>query len=167
MSAFSLTENQAVGQSAAQSELEVLSFRLGAETYGINILSVQEIRGWEVPTRMAGAPPSVLGVLNLRGVIVPVIDLRLRLGLPAQFDAVTVTVVLNLAGRTVGLVVDAVSTVVGLSPDQIKPSPAFSAADDAAPLRGIVTLQEDGAERLMLLLDIDRLLAPSGLALAA
>ena len=163
MSAFTQNEtlavHQAVRQAAALPALECLSFRLGAETYSIDILCVQEIRGWDAPTHIAGAPPHVLGVLNLRGVIVPVIDLRQHFGLPAGFDDVTVTVVLNVSGRTVGAVVDSVSTVVALTPDQIKPSPAFSAGIQSAPLRGIATLEEDGQRHLLMLLDIERLLA--------
>lgn len=120
---------------------------------------MQEIRGWDAPTHVAGAPPHVLGVLNLRGVIVPMIDLRRHFGLPATFDAVTVTVVLNVSGRTVGAVVDSVSTVVALAPDEIKPSPAFRAGVQSAPLRGIATLDEDGERHLLMLLDIEGLLA--------
>lgn len=171
MSAITTTELQAVDQAAhpaiGPQALECLSFRLGAEEYGIDILCVQEIRGWDAPTRIAGAPADVLGVLNLRGVIVPVIDLRLRFGLPAAFDAVTVTVVLNLDGKTVGLVVDAVSTVVALSAGQIKATPAFSTGIQTAPLRGIATVQEDGRQRLLMVIDIERLLAHADLGAAA
>lgn len=167
MSAFSLTESQAVRQTTTQPDLEFLSFRLGAEEYGINILAVQEIRGWDVPTRMAGAPPHVLGVLDLRGVIVPVVDLRVRFGLPATFDAMTVTVVLSVAGRTVGLVVDAVSTVVALTSDQVKPTPTLGAGSATAPLLGIASVQDEGGQRLMLLIDVQRLLAQADVGLAA
>lgn len=167
MSAFTLTETQTVSQTATQPDLEFLSFRLGAEEYGIDLLSVQEIRGWEPPTRLAGSSPCVLGVLNLRGVIVPVADLRLRLGLPAAYDAMTVTVIVNMAGRTVGLVVDAVSTVIALTPAQIRPPPALRAAALSAPLLGIACVQDESCQRLMLLIDIQRLLAQADLGLAA
>ena len=88
---------------------EYLSFKLGQEEYGIDILKVQEIRGYENPTRIANAPHFIKGVVNLRGVIVPIIDMRLRFGLPeAQYNSFTVVIILNIAHRTVGMVVDSV-----------------------------------------------------------
>lgn len=132
---------------------EYLSFRLGAEEYGIDILKVQEIRGYEQPTRMVNAPSHVLGVLNLRGTIVPILDMRLAYGLTPTYDGQTVSIVLNIGQRVIGMVVDAVSDVVELKGPDIKPAPAVGAAVDATTVIGIATLPE----RLLILLDIDRL----------
>lgn len=137
---------------------ECLSFRLGDEEYGIDILRVQEIRGYEVPTHIVGAPEYVRGVLNLRGTIVPVVDLRLRFGMEARFDASTVTVVLNVGGRTVGAVVDSVSDVLQLSPAQIKPAPAFSDDVNTDYINGLGTIDLGGTHRMLILMDIERLM---------
>ena len=140
--------------------LEYLAFRLGAVEYGIDILKVQEIRGYEVPTRIASAPAHIRGVLNLRGVIVPVVDLRLRLGqAEANFDRLTVTIVLHLERGMVGAVVDAVSDVTLLTPEQIRSAPQFDSAVDAAFITGIGTLGEGERQRMLVLLDIEQLMA--------
>jgi len=111
---------------------EFLTFRLGAEEYGIDILRVQEIRSYEPPTRIANAPAFIKGVVNLRGVIVPIIDLRLKLGCPsAEYNGFTVVIVLNVRGRVVGAVVDSVSDVLELGRDEIKPAPELSSNIDA------------------------------------
>lgn len=155
-------------QPAAHTSIrEFLAFKLGAEEYGIDILRVQEIRSFEPPTRIAGAPSHVLGVTNLRGVIVPIVDLRTRLGLQPQFDTGTVTVVLNVAGRTVGAVVDAVSDVVQLGAGDIKPAPAFSGAVDARHITGIGTLGDGNHERMLILVDIEHLMSGAEMGLAA
>ena len=139
---------------------ERLSFQLGVVHYAIDILKVQEIRAYEAPTRMVNAPAYVRGVLNLRGVIVPVIDLRIKLGLPhAEFTASTVTVVLNLEQGVVGVVVDSVSDVVDLHPNQIKPAPYFDSPVAAHCITGIATVQQGDTERLLMLLDIDSALS--------
>src|SRR5574343_807420 len=122
MTALTVIEHQALEAAAPR---EVLTSRLGAEEYGIDILAVQDIRRFETATRIANAPAHVLGVMNLRGVIVPILDLRRLLGLPAENGTNTVTVVVNVGTRTVGLVVDAVSDVVALAPEQIQPKPAL------------------------------------------
>lgn len=159
MSALNHIEHQSVQQAAAAAGLqEYLSFRLGEEEYGIDILRVQEIRSYEAPTRIAGAPPEVLGVLNLRGVIVPITDLRTRFGYEAGVDAATVIVVLNIGGHVTGAVVDSVSDVVGLAPSQIKPTPGFSTAVDASHIIGIAELRSGQGERLLILLDIEQLM---------
>ncbi len=138
---------------------EVLSFRLGAEEYGIDILRVQEIRGYEPPTRVAGAPEFIKGVVNLRGVIVPVVDMRIRFGLAeVQYNTFTVVIVLNVAGRTVGMVVDSVSDVLELGAGQIKPAPDFSAAIDAAFITGLGTVRHGDEERMLILMDIEQLM---------
>jgi len=134
---------------------EVLAFRLGGEEYGIDIQRVQEIRSYERPTRIAHAPDFVKGVVNLRGAIVPIVDLRLRLGLEqAAYDAFTVVIVLNVGHRTIGVVVDAVSDVAALDAAQLRAAPALRRDRADEPLLAIATLEA----RLLLLLDIDRLL---------
>ena len=134
---------------------EFLAFKLGKEEYGIHILKVQELRGYETPTRVANAPEFVKGVVNLRGNIVPVVDMRIkfRLGEPT-YDQFTVVVVLNIGGRVVGMVVDSVSDVTTLTPDQIKPAPEMGTAFNANFLIGLGTLEE----RLLILIDIDKLM---------
>ena len=142
---------------------EYLSFRLAAEEYGIDILKVQEIRGFEEPTRIAGAPPGVLGVLNLRGVIVPIVDLRTRFGIEPHFDNITVTVVLNVERRVFGVVVDSVSDVVALTSDQVKPAPDFGGPIDARNIVGLGSIEQGEQARLLILLDIDHLVRQIGL----
>lgn len=166
MSAYTPQELRAVAASAAATPNEVLTLRLGAEEYGIDILRVQEIRSYEQPTRIAGAPAHVLGVTNLRGVIVPLVDLRCRFGLEAQYGSGTVTVVLSLAGRIVGAVVDAVSDVVALAPAQVKSAPGFSGAIGAGHITGIATLSEGDGARMLLLLDIQALMIAGEMGLA-
>ena len=134
---------------------EYLSFTLGAEHYGVDILKVQEIRGYDAVTRVPDAPDYIKGVINLRGTIVPVIDLRLKLRLDeARYDAFTVMIVLNVEDRVVGIVVDSVSDVIPLNAEQIRPTPEFGAAVDTRFISGIGT-QDD---RMLILLDIETLL---------
>jgi len=134
---------------------EFLSFTLGNEHYGVDILKVQEIRGYDSVTRVPDAPDYIKGVINLRGTIVPVIDLRLKLRLDeARYDAFTVMIVLNVDDRVVGIVVDSVSDVIPLNADQIRPTPEFGAAVDTRFISGIGT-QDD---RMLILLDIETLL---------
>lgn len=138
---------------------QFLSFRLGAEAYGIDILTVQEIRGFESPTRMVNAPADTLGVLNLRGTIVPVIDLRRRFGMPDPvFDSNTVTIVLNLPGKVVGIVVDSVSDVVNLGAEAIKPAPQFSGMVGQSDVIGLGTIETAEGTRMLILLDIERVM---------
>jgi len=134
---------------------EFLSFRLGAEEYGIEILKVQEIRGWEQPTVIANTPAFIKGVINLRGIIVPIVDLRLKFNLgEAKYDEFTVVIILSVAKRVVGAVVDAVSDVQTLAPQQIKPAPEFSAALETQFITGLGIIEE----RMLILLDIERLM---------
>lgn len=145
-----------------------LSFRLGAEAYAIDILKVQEIRSYSEPTRMAGAPSFVRGVIDLRGVIVPVIDLRLRFGLPdARTDGSTVVIVLNLAQRVVGIVVDAVNEVVDLRPEQLRAAPGFAGGLDTDFIDGLASVPTEAGERLLIVVDIERLVGSPSLGLAA
>ncbi len=141
---------------------EWLSFRLGEEEYAIDILKVQEIRGYDSVTRIAGAPAFVKGVTNLRGVIVPILDLRLRFGLgEATYDAFTVVIVLNFASRVVGVVVDAVCDVLTLAQEDLRPPPDFVAAIKAEHLFGLGIAEE----RMLILLDIEKMLLDPDLAL--
>ena len=134
---------------------EYLSFTLGNEQYGVDILKVQEIRGYDQVTRVPDAPDYIKGVINLRGTIVPVIDLRLKLRLDeARYDAFTVMIVLNVEQRVVGIVVDSVSDVIALTAEQIRPTPEFGAAVDTRFINGIGTQDE----RMLILLDIETLL---------
>jgi len=148
---------------AAQAETalprEFLSFKLGQEEYGIDILRVQEIRSYEAPTRIANAPAFIKGVLNLRGLVIPIVDLRMRLGCAsAAYDALTVVIVLNVRDRVIGAVVDSVSDVITLDPSDIKPAPALSAAIDASFILGIGCPASGDAERMLILTDIERLM---------
>ncbi len=135
---------------------EVLSFRIGAEEYGIDILKVQEIRGYEPPTRMANAPEYVKGIVNLRGVIVPIVDMRLRLGVQdIQTNDFTVSIILNIGSRTVGMVVDSVSDVMTLQASDIRPAPEFSGVLDAGQVTGLGTLGQGENARMLILMDIE------------
>jgi purine-binding chemotaxis protein CheW len=149
---------------------EFLTFRLGAEEYGIDILRVQEIRSYEAPTRIANAPEFIKGVVNLRGVIVPIVDLRLKLGCPsAEYNNFTVVVVLNVHGRVVGAVVDSVSDVLELTREQIKSAPALSSSVDPSFITGIGTVKsgsaESGSERMLILMDIEALMSSADMGL--
>jgi purine-binding chemotaxis protein CheW len=135
---------------------EYLSFTLGKEEYGIDILRVQEIRGYENPTRIANAPEFIKGVVNLRGVIVPIVDMRLRFGLPdVQYNGFTVVIVLNVGNRTVGMVVDSVSDVLELNGENIRPAPEFNGAVDANYITGLGTVKNGDAMRMLILMDIE------------
>jgi purine-binding chemotaxis protein CheW len=141
---------------------EYLTFRLGQEEYGIDILRVQEIRSYEQPTRIANAPAHVKGVINLRGVIVPIVDLRLRFNTAqCDYNDFTVVVVLHVAGRVVGAVVDAVSDVLEIAPDAIRPAPEMTSVVDASCIVGLASL----SERLLILLDIEKLMTDPAMGL--
>ena len=145
---------------------EFLTFRLGGEEYGIDILKVQEIRSYEPPTRIANAPAFVKGVVNLRGVIVPIVDMRMRFMLDdVKVDAFTVVIILNVAGRTVGIVVDSVSDVLELRPEQIKPAPEFNGSIDATYITGLGTVKSGDDERMLILMDIERMMASEEMGL--
>jgi purine-binding chemotaxis protein CheW len=145
---------------------EYLTFRLDTEEYGIDILKVQEIRGYDTVTKIAGAPAFIKGVINLRGVIVPIIDLRIKFNLgEARYDAFTVAIILNLAGRIVGAVVDSVSDVLRLDPAQIKAVPEFNSMMDAGYITGLGSVGTGDEARMLILLDIDRLMSSEDIAL--
>jgi purine-binding chemotaxis protein CheW len=136
---------------------QYLTVNLANEEYGVDILAVREIRGWTPVTRIPQAPSYVLGVLNLRGAIVPVLDLRLRFGLVREeYSATTVTVIVTVAGRNFGVVVDAVSDVVDVDAAGIRPVPDMGTAVDTEYLKGLTSV----GERMVLLLDVDKLLQP-------
>ena len=155
----------AAGSPAAQGG-EYLTFRLGAEEYGIDILRVQEIRSYEAPTRIANVPAFIKGVVNLRGVIVPIIDLRVKLGCERiEYNDFTVVVVLNVRGRVVGAVVDSVSDVLELARDDIKPAPELSSSIDASYITGIGAIKSGEAERMLILMDIEGLMSSAEMGL--
>jgi len=149
-------------QDAGAELAKILSFRLGAEEYGVDVLKVQEIKGWDTVTRVPYAPRWVLGVINLRGSIVPIIDLRVRFSFAqAPFDSTTVIIVVRVPGargeRTVGVVVDAVTEVYDIATTDIRPVPDLGGGAQAAFLQGIA----DRDDKLVMLLDIDRLVNSS------
>lgn len=142
---------------------EFLTFRLGAEEYGIDILRVQEIRSYEPPTRIANVASFVKGVVNLRGVIVPIVDLRMKFGCPShEYNSLTVVVVLNIRGRVVGVVVDSVSDVLELTRQHVKPAPEMSGSVDTRHITGIANV----GERMLILMDIEALMGSPEMGLS-
>lgn len=138
---------------------EYLSFRVGQEEYGIPILRVQEIRGYQEPTRIANSPAYMKGVVNLRGVIVPIVDLRTKLTQPATYDEITASIVLNIDSRVVGIVVDSVSDVIALTAEQISQPPHMTSGLDAGFITGIATVATAEADqRMLILIDIERVI---------
>jgi len=134
---------------------EYLTFKLDQEEYGIDILKVQEMRGYEPPTRVANAPSFIKGVMNLRGTIVPIVDLRLKFNCSkAEYNTFTVVIILNLRSRIVGVVVDSVSDVMELQPENLKSAPEIESAIDSSAVQGLGSL----GDRMLILLDIERLM---------
>ena len=143
------------GQTADGASRELLTFTLGREEYGIDILKVQEIRGYDAVTTIANTPEFIKGVINLRGIIVPIVDMRIKFKLgEVSYDETTVVIILNFANRVVGMVVDGVSDVTMLKPEEIKPAPEFGASLDTKYLRGLGTV----GERMIILVDIEKLI---------
>ena len=141
---------------------EYLTFTLGPEEYAIDILKVQEIRGYEDPTTIANAPDFLKGVINLRGTIVPIVDMRIKFNVgKADYTPFTVVIILNIASRVVGIVVDSVSDVTMLRSDQIRPAPEFAATVDTKYINGLGTL----GERMLIVVDIEKLMISSEMAL--
>ena len=147
----------------AAGPLEYLAFKLGQEEYGIDIQKVQELRSYDTVTRIANAPEHIKGVVNLRGIIVPIVDMRIkfRLGVPS-YDQFTVVIILNIASRVVGMVVDSVSDVITLTPEQIRPAPDVGAMMDTEHLIGLGTVDQ----RMLILVDIARLMLGEGMGLS-
>ena len=149
-----MTQNHA----ASGSFSECLTFRLGEEEYGIDILRVQEIRSYEAPTRIAHAPAFIKGVIDLRGVIVPIVDLRLKLACAtAEYTGFTVVIILNVGQSVLGVVVDAVADVVQIPHDALRPAPQFQSAAqvDSAFIKGIAKV----GERMLIVVDIAAMLS--------
>jgi purine-binding chemotaxis protein CheW len=141
---------------------EFLTFKLGLEEYGIEILKVQEIRGYEAVTRIANAPAYIKGVINLRGIIVPIVDMRIKFNLgEPEYTQFTVVIILNVAGRVVGMVVDSVSDVLTLKADEVRPAPEFGATLDTQYIIGLGTLDN----RMLILMDIEKLMSSTDMAL--
>jgi len=141
--------------------LEFLAFTLGKEEYGIDIQKVQELRGYDTVTRIANAPEFIKGVVNLRGIIVPIIDMRIKfnIGVPT-YDQFTVVIILHIENRIVGLVVDSVSDVLSLAADQIKPAPTVGTSLNTDYLIGLATIDE----RMLILADIDKLISSADIS---
>ena len=143
---------------------EYLTFRLDQEEYGIDILKVQEIRGYEPPTRIAHAPAFIKGVMNLRGTIIPIVDMRLKFNCSkAEYNSFTVVIILNLRNRVVGIVVDSVSDVMELSAESIRPAPDIESVIDNDCIMGLGSV----GERMLILLDIEKLMSGLDMGLAS
>mgnify|MGYP003453827089 FL=1 len=141
---------------------EFLTFKPGAEEYGMDILRVQEIRSYEEPTRMANAAPFIKGVINLRGVIVPIVDMRMRFNLSGvTYNSFTVVIVINVANRILGMVVDGVSDVISLKPDQLRPTPDLTSAIGEDHVLAIGSVED----RMLILLDIEKLMSSADMGL--
>lgn len=143
-------------------EGEYLTFVLGAEEYGLEILKVQEIRGYDAVTQIANTPEFIKGVVNLRGKIVPIVDLRIKFNLgKVEYNEFTVVIILNLHGRVVGIVVDGVSDVIALKDDQIRDVPSLVTSIDTKYIVGLATLDQ----RMLILVDIEQLMTSQEMAL--
>jgi purine-binding chemotaxis protein CheW len=143
---------------------EYLTFRLDQEEYGIDILKVQEIRGYEKPTRIANAPAFIKGVVNLRGTIVPIVDMRLKFNCArAEYNSFTVVIILNLGHRVVGIVVDSVSDVMELAQENIQAAPEVDATIDGSAVVGLGSV----GDRMLILLDIEKLMSSVDMGLVS
>jgi purine-binding chemotaxis protein CheW len=158
---MSVAQITPAGSASPSMPLEFLAFTLGAEEYGVDIQKVQELRGYDNVTRIANAPAYIKGVVNLRGIIVPIVDMRMKLsiGVPT-YDQFTVVVILSIKGTVMGMVVDSVSDVTTLLPEQIKPAPQISQNSEADYVTGLGSLDE----RLLILVDIERLMGSHDVA---
>lgn len=156
--------NNIAENTSEQQRLEFLTFTLGEEHYGLDIMRVKEIRGYEAVTKIANAPAFIKGVLNLRGDIVPIVDLRLKFAVgTATYDEFTIVIMLHIDERIVGIVVDAVSDVINIGTDEVKPPPQFGVAFDSQYLHGLVPLNEN----MIILLNIEKLISSQELSLFA
>ena len=143
---------------------EYLTFKLGDEEYGIDILMVQEIRSYETVTKIANLPDFIKGIINLRGIIVPVIDMRIKFQLSnVAYNEFTVVIVLNVCGRVIGMVVDSVSDVIALNQEQIHATPEFGSRLDTQYLIGLGTVDN----RMIILMDIELLMSSNEMELIA
>ena len=149
---------------ASSGAREYLTFRLDQEEYGIDILKVQEIRGYEPPTRIAHAPEFIKGVVNLRGTIIPIVDMRLKFNCSqAEYNSFTVVIILNLRNRVVGIVVDSVSDVMELAADNVKAAPDIESVIDNDCILGLGSV----GERMLILLDIEKLMSSVDMGLVS
>jgi purine-binding chemotaxis protein CheW len=152
------------GSRVAGGPREYLTFRLDQEEYGIDILKVQEIRGYEKPTRIANAPEFIKGVVNLRGTIVPIVDMRLKFNCAqAEYNTFTVVIILNLRSRIVGIVVDSVSDVMELAAENVKAAPEIDSSIDSSAVVGLGSV----GERMLILLDIEKLMSSMDMGLVS
>jgi purine-binding chemotaxis protein CheW len=159
-----MAEVKTMDELTADQSREYLTFRLNQEEYGIDILKVQEIRGYEQPTRVAEAPHFIKGVVNLRGTIVPIVDMRLKFNCPkADYDEFTVVIILSLVDRVVGIVVDSVSDVMELPPEALKSAPDVESVIGSEAVTGLGSL----GDRMMILLDIERLMSAPDMGLTS
>ena len=143
---------------------QYLTLRLGKEEYAIDILRVQEIRSYEEPTRMVNAPAFIKGVVNLRGVIVPIVDLRMKLALDkVEYNEFTVVIILNVGGTVIGAVVDSVSDVVTLAADAIKPAPQFETTLDTRFITGLANV----GERMLIVMNMEALMSNAEMGMLA
>ena len=143
---------------------EYLTFTLGSEEYAIDILKVQEIRGYEQPTLIANAPPFIKGVINLRGIIVPIIDMRIKFNLShIAYDQFSVMIILTVADRVMGILVDGVSDVITLADEQVRPAPGLGSVIHTDYITGLGTVDE----RMLILIDIEKLMCCSDIGLIA
>lgn len=154
---------QAMAPAASlQMDREFLTFTLGDEHYALDILAVKEIRGYEAVTKIANAPAFIKGVINLRGDIVPIVDLRIKFNVgTASYDEFTIVIVLHIHNRIVGIVVDGVSDVVSLQKEELRPPPDFGVAFDSRYLLGLTTINE----QMIILVDINELISSEEMGL--
>ena len=157
-----MSEQKTTVTGGSDESREYLTFRLGSEEYGLNILNVQEIRGYDAVTKIANSPAFIKGVINMRGVIVPIIDMRIRFNLgEATYNDMTVVIILNIGRRVIGMVVDAVSDVTSLKNEQVRPAPDFGAVLDTAYIDGLATADE----RTIIVIDIEKLMTAEDMGL--
>lgn len=158
----SMLARSKAGGASVSSANEFLTFTLGAEEYGIEILKVQEIRGYDAVTHIANSPEFIKGVVNLRGIIVPIVDLRIKFKLGnIEYNEFTVVIILNLGSRVMGIVVDGVSDVIALNASQIRPVPDLVSSIDTRFLIGLGAVEN----RMLILVDIERLMTSQEMAL--
>jgi purine-binding chemotaxis protein CheW len=156
------TAAEPVNNIAGNASNEFLTFRLGTEEYGMEILKVQEIRGYDSITQIANAPEFIKGVVNLRGIIVPIVDMRIKFKLGSvEYDEFTVVIILNVSGRVMGIVVDGVSDVISLDLDQMRPTPEFGSVIDTEYIMGLGTVED----RMLILVDIEKLMGSTDMGL--
>ncbi|WP_028863651.1 chemotaxis protein CheW [Psychromonas aquimarina] len=156
------TGHNFISEMTGTEESGYLTFTLGDEEYGIDILTVQEIRGYDSVTSIANMPEFIKGVINLRGIIVPIVDMRIKFNLgDVTYHEMTVVIILNIADRVVGMVVDGVSDVISLSREQIKEAPEFGAVVDTKYIKGLGVVDQ----RMLILIDIENLMSSKEMAL--